>query len=46
VYAPRLLIYLILHSKHGVDGKLAANWIMGDIAAYLNVDNLSIDETN
>jgi hypothetical protein len=25
---------------------LQANWIMDDIAAYLNVDNLSIDETN
>ncbi|KAF9610942.1 hypothetical protein IFM89_025851 [Coptis chinensis] len=28
----------------GADVKMAANWIMGDIAAYLNNEKLSIDE--
>uniref|UniRef100_A0A0E0MG56 Glutamyl-tRNA(Gln) amidotransferase subunit B, chloroplastic/mitochondrial n=1 Tax=Oryza punctata TaxID=4537 RepID=A0A0E0MG56_ORYPU len=30
--------------EHGADAKLAANWIMGDIAAYLKNEKLSIDE--
>lgn len=29
---------------HGADAKLAANWIMGDIAGYLKNEKLSIDE--
>lgn len=28
----------------GADVKLAANWIMGDIAAYMKNEKLSIDE--
>lgn len=31
--------------KMGADVKLAANWIMGDIAAYLNEEKLSINES-
>ncbi|KAM3366575.1 hypothetical protein ACQJBY_015772 [Aegilops geniculata] len=30
--------------EHGADAKLAANWIMGDITAYLKNEKLSIDE--
>ncbi|KAM0823779.1 hypothetical protein ACQ4PT_070643 [Festuca glaucescens] len=30
--------------EHGADAKLAANWIMGDIAAYLKDEKLCIDE--
>ncbi|CAM0873780.1 unnamed protein product [Alopecurus aequalis] len=30
--------------EHGADAKLAANWIMGDIAANLKDEKLSIDE--
>ncbi|GJN04676.1 hypothetical protein PR202_ga22241 [Eleusine coracana subsp. coracana] len=30
--------------EHGSDAKLAANWIMGDIAAYLKNEKLTIDE--
>ncbi|CAL4987656.1 unnamed protein product [Urochloa decumbens] len=31
--------------EHGADAKLACNWIMGDIAAYLKNEKLSINET-
>lgn len=31
--------------EHGADAKLACNWIMGDIAAYLKNEKLSIHET-
>ncbi|XBI45062.1 hypothetical protein VPH35_109610 [Triticum aestivum] len=31
--------------EHGADAKLAANWIMGDITAYLKDEKLSIDES-
>ncbi|KAH0456456.1 hypothetical protein IEQ34_014363 [Dendrobium chrysotoxum] len=30
--------------ENGAEAKLAANWIMGDIAAYLKNEHLSIDE--
>ncbi|KAM0855372.1 hypothetical protein ACQ4PT_049815 [Festuca glaucescens] len=31
--------------EHGADAKLAANWIMGDMTAYLKDEKLSIDES-
>ena len=31
--------------EHGADAKLAANWIMGDMTAYLKDAKLSIDES-
>jgi len=31
--------------EYSADAKLACNWIMGDIAAYLKNEKLSIDET-
>lgn len=30
--------------ENGADAKLAANWIMGDIAAYMKNEKLSINE--
>ncbi|NET33172.1 MAG: Asp-tRNA(Asn)/Glu-tRNA(Gln) amidotransferase subunit GatB [Cyanothece sp. SIO1E1] len=36
--------YFEMAVSHEANPKLAANWVMGDIAAYLNNEKLSIDE--